>query len=80
VGRHGTKPPLIKRSERKLLKKSCLKLANMVITSLGKKMFEGKKGPSSRQESTAFLTTIFDRNHDGSMTDDILGMAFKSCF
>ena len=51
-------------------------VASMVMGALGKKMLGG--GGRSRQESTGFLTKIFDRDRDGSMVDDVLGMAFKA--
>ena len=64
-----------------LLKKMLPVVASMIMASLGKKMLGGggKQAPS-RQESTGFLTQIFDRDHDGSMIDDVLGMAFKVAF
>lgn len=62
-----------------LLKKMLPVVASMVMASLGKKMLGGNSAPS-RQESTGFLTKIFDRDRDGSMVDDVLGMAFKAVF
>ncbi len=59
-----------------LLKKMLPVVASMVMGALGKKMLGG--GGRSRQESTGFLTKIFDRDRDGSMVDDVLGMAFKA--
>ncbi len=59
-----------------LLKKMLPVVASMVMAALGKKMVGG--GGRTRQESTGFLTKIFDRDHDGSMIDDVLGMAFKA--
>lgn len=61
-----------------LLKKMLPVVASMVMGALGKKMLGGGSGGRSRQESTGFLTKIFDRDHDGSMVDDVLGMAFKA--
>jgi len=63
-----------------LLKKMLPVVATMVMASLGKKMLGGKKTASSRQESTGFLTKILDKDNDGSMIDDVLGMAFKVAF
>ena len=60
-----------------LLKKMLPVVASMVMGALGKKMLGGGGG-RSRQESTGFLTKIFDKDHDGSMVDDVLGMAFKA--
>ena len=59
-----------------LLKKMLPVVASMVMGALGKKMLGG--GGRSRQESTGFLTKLFDKDHDGSMIDDVLGMAFKA--
>ncbi|MCF6189194.1 MAG: DUF937 domain-containing protein [Cocleimonas sp.] len=58
-----------------LLKKMLPVVASMVMGALGKKMLGGG---SARQQSTGFLTKIFDRDKDGSMIDDVLGMAFKA--
>lgn len=60
-----------------LLKKMLPVVASMVMAALGKKMLGGNSAPS-RQESTGFLTQLFDRDKDGSMIDDVLGMAFKA--
>jgi len=59
-----------------LLKKMLPVVASMVMAALGKKMIGG--GGKSRQESTGFLTKILDKDNDGSMVDDVLGMAFKA--
>ena len=63
-----------------LLKKMLPVVATMVMAALGKKMLGGggSKMAPSRQESTGFLTKIFDADKDGSMIDDVLGMAFKA--
>ena len=63
-----------------LLKKMLPVVATMVMASLGKKMLGGSsKSPSpSRQESSGFLTNLLDADKDGSMIDDVLGMAFKA--
>ena len=61
-----------------LLKKMLPVVATMVMASLGKKMLGGKQTVPSRQESTGFLTKILDADKDGSMIDDVLGMAFKA--
>ena len=34
----------------------------------------------SRKESGGLLTQLFDRDKDGSMIDDVLGMAFKAFY
>ncbi len=62
-----------------LLKKMLPVVATMVMASLGKNMFGGGNKPA-RQESTGFLTKMFDADNDGSMIDDALGMAFKMAF
>lgn len=58
-----------------LLKKMLPVVATMVMGSLGKKILGGG---SSRKQSSGFLTQLFDRDRDGSMVDDVLGMAFKA--
>ncbi|MGK0270921.1 MAG: hypothetical protein ACI88H_001572 [Cocleimonas sp.] len=60
-----------------LLKKMLPIVATMVMGSLGKKLLGGG-GSVARQKSTGFLTQLFDRDKDGSMIDDVLGMAFKA--
>ena len=62
-----------------LLKKMLPIVATMVMGALGKKMIGGGSTPS-RQQSTGLLTKIFDADNDGSMIDDVLGMAFKMVF
>ena len=62
-----------------LLNKMLPIVATMVMGALGKKMVGGGSA-SSRQESTGFLTKMFDADNDGSMIDDVLGMAFKMAF
>jgi len=62
-----------------LLKKMLPIVATMVMGALSKGMFGGSAKPQP-QESTGFLTKIFDRDQDGSMIDDVLGMAFKAAF
>lgn len=62
-----------------LMKKMLPVIATMVMASLGKKMFGGKQAPA-RQESSGFLTKMLDSDNDGSMIDDVLGMAFKLAF
>jgi len=62
-----------------LLKKMLPVVATMVMGALSKGMF-GDSAKPQRQESTGFLTKIFDKDKDGSMIDDVLGMAFKAAF
>ncbi len=62
-----------------LLKKMLPIVATMVMATLGKNILGGSKGAvPSRQESSGFLTNLFDADKDGSMIDDVLGMAFKA--
>ena len=63
-----------------LLKKMLPVVATMVMAFLGKKMLGGssKSSSPSRQESSGFLTNLLDADKDGSMIDDVLGMAFKA--
>lgn len=63
-----------------LLKKMLPIVATMVMGALGKKMMVGGNSTPSRQQSTGFLTKMFDADNDGSMIDDVLGMAFKMAF
>ena len=63
-----------------LLKKMLPIVATMVMGALGKKMMGGGNSAPSRQQSTGFLTKMFDADNDGSMIDDVLGMAFKMAF
>ena len=60
-----------------LLKKMLPVVATMVMGGLGKSLLGGGKS-TSRQQSTGFLTQLLDRDRDGSMIDDVLGMAFKT--
>ena len=46
--------------------------------SLGKKMMGGSGRSTLARQDTGFLTKIFDKDNDGSMIDDVLGMAFKA--
>ena len=62
-----------------LLKKMLPVVATMVMASLGKNMFGGGNAPEP-QQSTGFLTKMFDADNDGSMIDDVLGTAFKMAF
>ena len=63
-----------------LLKKLLPIVATMVMGSLGKKMLGGSKKAAPSRNDTGFLTKIFDADNDGSMVDDVLGMAFKAVF
>lgn len=60
-----------------LLKKMLPVVATMVMGGLGKKLLGGDNN-SSNQQSGGLLTSLLDRDKDGSMIDDVLGMAFKA--
>jgi len=57
-------------------------LAPMIIGALTKKSAPSMSGHSSSQSSgmTDMLTSLIDRDHDGSAIDDIMGMAGKFIF
>ena len=63
-----------------LLKKLLPIVATMVMGALGKKMQGNSRSSAPSRPDSGFLTQIFDRDHDGSMIDDVLGMAFKAAF
>lgn len=62
-----------------LLKKMLPVVATMVMGTLGKKILGGGAAPS-RQESPGILSSLLDSDRDGSIMDDVLGMAFKAAF
>jgi len=79
VSRHVAKKTAQKTGlDSSLLKKMLPIVASMVMAALSKKALGGRSGSRSRNESTGFLTQMFDRDNDGSMVDDVLGMAFNS--
>lgn len=64
-----------------LMKKMLPIVASMVMASLGKKLLGGgsQSTPASAPaESGGLLTSLLDSDGDGSVIDDILGMAFKA--
>lgn len=63
-----------------LMKKMLPVVASMVMASLGKKMLGGGAVPASRSSSGGLLTSLLDGDGDGSIMDDVLGMAFKAAF
>lgn len=64
-----------------LMKKLLPIVASMVMASLSKKVFGGGTAPATSQpESGGLLTSLLDSDHDGSIIDDVLGMAFKVAF
>ncbi len=60
-----------------LMKKMLPVVASMVMASLGKKMLGGG-GRATRSNSGGLLTSLLDGDGDGSIIDDVLGMAFKA--
>ncbi len=53
-------------------------LAPFVIGALGKGMMGGSSAPSTQQEeSGSLLGSLLDFDHDGSVLDDVAGMAMK---
>ena len=64
-----------------LLKKMLPVVATMVMGTLGKKILGGGGSAApSRQESPGLLSSLLDSDRDGSIIDDVLGMAFKAAF
>ncbi len=61
-----------------LMKKMLPVVASMVMASLGKKMLGGGGGRATRSNSGGLLTSLLDGDGDGSIIDDVLGMAFKA--
>ena len=62
-----------------LMKKMLPIVASMVMASLGKKMMGGSSRSTSRSNSGGgLLTSMLDSDGDGSVIDDVLGMAFKA--
>lgn len=62
-----------------LLKKMLPVVATMVMGTLGKKLLGGGAAPAQNQ-SSGILGSLLDSNRDGSIIDDVLGMAFKAAF
>lgn len=60
-----------------LMKKMLPVIASMVMASLSKKVFGSGTKPQHKQ-SGGLLTSLLDSDGDGSVIDDVLGMAFKS--
>lgn len=61
-----------------LLKKMLPVVASIAMGTMSKKVFGGSRGRSSQsQESRGLVASLLDSDNDGSMIDDILGMAFK---
>jgi hypothetical protein len=67
-----------------LIKKALPIIATMVMASLAKSFFGGTAAastePTQPQASGGILVTLLDSDRDGSIIDDVLGMAFKMAF
>ena len=65
-----------------VLKKMLPVVATMVMGSLGKKLLGGgtTTAAPARQQSAGILGSLLDSDKDGSIIDDVLGMAFKAAF
>jgi hypothetical protein len=64
-----------------LMKKMLPIVASMVMASLSKKVLGGGSSTApSRSKSGGLLTSLLDSDGDGSVIDDVLGMAFKAAF
>lgn len=69
-----------------LIKKALPIVATMVMASLGKSLFSGTASANSNtannqeQPSGGILSSLLDSDRDGSIMDDVLGMAFKMAF
>ena len=63
-----------------LMKKMLPIVASMVMASLSKKVFGGGSASSDRSQSGGLLTSLLYSDNDGSIIDDVLGMAFKAAF
>lgn len=61
-----------------LVKKMLPVVATMVMGSLSKKAMGGRS--AAPQQSAGLVSSLLDSNNDGSMLDDVLGMAFKMAF
>jgi len=63
-----------------LLKKMLPVVATMVMGTLGKSILGGGSAAPAQRQSTGILGTLLDSDKDGSIIDDVLGMAFKAAF
>ncbi len=64
-----------------LMKKMLPVVASMVMASLGKKLLGGGgRTPAPASSGGGLLTSLLDSDNDGSVIDDVLGMAFKAAF
>ena len=64
-----------------LLKKMLPVVATMVMGTLGKTIMGGGAAAApAQQQSSGILSSLLDSDRDGSIIDDVLGMAFKAAF
>ena len=63
-----------------LLKKMLPVVATMVMGSLGKSFLGGGGAAPAKAQSSGILGSLLDSDRDGSIIDDVLGMAFKAAF
>lgn len=61
-----------------ILKKMLPIVATLVMGALSKKVVGGNRGAVNRKNSGGLLTSLLDGDNDGSVWDDVLGMAAKS--
>lgn len=64
-----------------LIKQALPVIATMVMGTLGKQIFGGSSAPApAASQGGGLLTSLLDSDRDGSVIDDVLGMAFKMAF
>lgn len=61
-----------------ILKKMLPVVATLVMGAISKKVVGGNSGAVNRGNSGGLLTSLLDGDNDGSMWDDVLGMAAKT--
>jgi len=61
-----------------LLKKMLPIIATLAMSALSKKVIGGRSGAVNRNQSGGLLTSLLDSDNDGSVWDDVLGMAAKT--
>lgn len=61
-----------------ILKKMLPIVATMVMSGLSKKILGGGGSSVNRKQSGGLLTSLLDGDNDGSMWDDVLGMAART--
>ncbi len=61
-----------------LLKKMLPVIASLAMGALSKKVIGGNRSASTRASNGGLLSSLLDSDKDGSIWDDVLGMAAKS--